>query len=71
MVPFFNGKNKMKVKDLISKLSEFDSELPVTISDGYNIYYYNGEYQISYQNTEIPSVNIEIGEAREYPDATL
>jgi len=31
----------MKVKDLITKLSEFDGELEVTISDGFEYIFYS------------------------------
>lgn len=36
----------MKVKDLIEKLSKFDSDKEVMISDGYKCNSYKGEFKI-------------------------
>lgn len=35
------------VGELIAKLQEFDKDLPVTISDGYEMVFYAGEYEVT------------------------
>ena len=61
----------MKVKDIINKLKEFNSELEVMITDGYNLKFYNGDWEIrefdgsidiGIGGTEIDQPDDELGE---------
>lgn len=38
------------VRELIAMLQEFDGDLPVTISDGYELAFYAGEYEVALCN---------------------
>lgn len=58
----------MKVKELISKLLEFDQDTEVLITDGIRCYCYRGDYYIrSYFGDQL-YVDIEIGNCLEDED---
>lgn len=57
----------MKVKELIAALQKFDGDMEVTISDGFMIHYYRGDFEVglldedALDEGESPMVEIAIG----------
>ena len=55
----------MLVKDLIEKLSQYDPELEVLVTDGYDGNFYRGEYSVTLFKDDCEYVDIGVGGCRE------
>lgn len=55
----------MLVKDLIRELSQYDPELEVLVTDGYDCNCYRGEYSVTLFKDDCEYVDIGVGGCRE------
>lgn len=61
----------MTVGELVDKLNKFDPTMEVLITDGYNFYFYRGEYLVSeFNDNDVTFVDIGIGGCLEETDET-
>lgn len=61
----------MTVGELVDKLNKFDPKMEVLITDGYNFYFYRGEYLVSeFNDNDVTFVDIGIGGCLEETDET-